>query len=315
MTMFERFTELPRELRDRIWTLAIRDDHPGVHIFGQYATGSNYIKSWGGMSRDLATPSWSRYFENLDKNRSDENISTYLIDGGLWTACHESRCIMEKHFQQSKRQSNLRPPDDYRVPRAGVLFNRATSGYFDCTPLEIVTVFPRRDLFILQHHDLDDIDWGCLGSEATLASSREGFSAVNHIAIEYDRAWEDEHKRDDVIRALKRACVEADYTLWFIDRSLKRKSQAPVFKEKSGSSWTTNAFYASDRKFLEINDTDKLFKEWEYIGPVETHWYDHIHDSLSFVHDLAAELTGQYITDGSEAEEPCIVKLLGWVPL
>ncbi|VTT64960.1 unnamed protein product [Fusarium fujikuroi] len=101
MTTFTRFIELPRELRDQIWSLAIRDDHPGAHIFGQYVTGSHGFQSWRGLSFDVAAPSWGRFFESLDENRSDENISTYLIDGGLWTACHESRCIMEDHLRQS----------------------------------------------------------------------------------------------------------------------------------------------------------------------------------------------------------------------
>ncbi|WZH45418.1 2EXR domain-containing protein [Fusarium acuminatum] len=313
MTTFRRFTELPREIRDRIWTLAIRDDRPGVHIFGQYKTGSHRIESWGGTSFDLVAPSWSRYFESLDEHRSDENISTYLIDGGLWTACHESRSIMEKHFKQSERQSNLRPHNKYGVTSSEKeLFKRATSGYFDCAPLEIVTVFPHRDLFILQHDDLEKVDWLCLGHEASMASTREGFSGVGHIAIEYDRSWGD---GIDIDYELLHGCVGAQYTLWFIDRSLKRKSQAPVYKEELDCSWKLNSFYASDRKFLEITDTDKLFDDWEYIGPVETYWYEHISDSRSFVRQLESDLTDRYIAGGLEAEKPCTVGLLGWAPL
>ncbi|KAL7758852.1 hypothetical protein ACKLNR_011279 [Fusarium oxysporum f. sp. zingiberi] len=316
MTAFKRFTELPRELRDRIWSLAIRDDHPGVHIFGQYVTGSHRILSWGGTSFDLAAPSWSRYFESLDEHRSDENISTYLIDGGLWTACHESRCIMEKHFKQSKRQSTLRPPNEYQIISSEKeLFKRATSGYFDGAPLEIVTVFPHRDLFILQHDDLDKIDWGSIGYEAALASTREEFHGVEHIAIEYDRAWGNGSSRGDVNYALLHAAVGANYTIWFIDRSLKRKSRASVFKEESDCSWKINAFYASDRKFLEINDTHALLEDWEYIGPVESYWYDHICDSLDFVRQLEIDLTDQYIAGGYEAEKPCTIRLLGWAHL
>ncbi|SCV38833.1 uncharacterized protein FFB14_07021 [Fusarium fujikuroi] len=170
--------QLPRELRDQIWSLAIRDDHPGAHIFGQYVTGSHSFQSWRGLSFDVAAPSWGRYFESLDEDRSDENISTYLIDGGLWTACHESRCIMEDHFKQSGRQLAPRHPNDRRSSFSEKdLFKMASSGYFNGNPLEIVTVFPYRDLFIVQHEDLDKIDWGYLGF---------GFCGVGHIAIEYD---------------------------------------------------------------------------------------------------------------------------------
>ncbi|QGI68295.1 hypothetical protein CEK26_012254 [Fusarium fujikuroi] len=89
----------------------------------------------------------------------------------------------------------------------------ASSGYFN--------VFPYRDLFIVQHEDLDKIDWGYLGF---------GFCGVGHIAIEYDQAWVDGLHTDEVVNSLfLKACAEANYTLWFIDRSLKRKSQAPIF--------------------------------------------------------------------------------------
>ncbi|KAF5579583.1 uncharacterized protein FSUBG_13589 [Fusarium subglutinans] len=319
MTTFERFKELPRELRDRIWSLAIRDGHPGAHIFGQYVTGtsgSRRLQSQNSLYFDLTEPSWRRYFESSNEYRSDENISAYLIDGGLWAACQESRCIMEKHFKQSKRELAPRDPYDHRRSFSREeLFKTATSGYFDGTPLERVTVFPLRDLFIVQHEDLDKIYWDGLDFDLALASIREGFYGVEHIAIEYDRAWKDGPANHDAIFTFSQACVGVTYTLWFLDRSLKRKSQAPVFEEESGCAWKINAFYASDRKFLEIKDYGTLFKDWEYIGPVETYWYDHIGDSLDFVDELEAKLDEQKITDGSEAEDHCVVRLLGWAPL
>lgn len=313
MTTFKRFTDLPRELRDQIWSLAIRDDHPGAHIFGQYVTGSRHILSRYGPSFDVAAPSWSRYFESLDENRSDENISTYLVDGGLWTACHESRCIMEEHFRQSRRHLAPRHLGDRRESFSEKdRFRMAESGYFDGNPLEIVTVFPRRDLFIFQLEDLDKIDWGYLDF---------GFCGVGHIAIEYDRAWGDGYHTDWVVnRALFNACVEASYTFWFIDRSLKRKSQAPAFEEEEADCcWNLNAFYASDRKFLEIKDDGTLMENWEYVGPLENSLenslYNHLYDLLEFVRGLRDDFIEKSIADGSEAEDPCVVKLLGWAPL
>ncbi|KAF5639522.1 uncharacterized protein FTJAE_4860 [Fusarium tjaetaba] len=285
MATLERFKELPRELRDQIWSLAIRDDHPGAHIFGQYVTGSRRVRSQDGWYLDLAEPSWRRCFESSNQYRSDENISTYLIDGGLWAACHESRCIMEKHFNQSKRQLAPRSLYDRRNSFSQQdLFKKASSGYFEGTPMERVTVFPLRDLFILQHEDLDEIDWDNIDYELAPASLTEGFYGVNHIAIEYDRAWADESRQKDILYTFSQACVGVTYTLWFIDRSQKRKSQAPVFEEESETAWKINAFYASDRKFLEIEDDD-------------------------------ARLDEDKVTAGTEAEDHCVVKLLGWAPL
>ncbi|KAF5680241.1 hypothetical protein FDENT_8444 [Fusarium denticulatum] len=108
MLEFKRFAERPKELRDRIWSFAGRDDRPGVHIFGQYdktkenTSKSRFLRYDDRTSESWAAPSWRRYYQNFNEDRSDENISTYLIDGGLWTACHESRLIMEKRFKLSK---------------------------------------------------------------------------------------------------------------------------------------------------------------------------------------------------------------------
>ncbi|KAF4961146.1 hypothetical protein FGADI_382 [Fusarium gaditjirri] len=81
------FSDLPREIRDMIWPLVLRDNHPGVYIFGLF-------------SGILSEPSPDRYFANLDKDRKNENISTYLIDGAMWNTCKESQLAIEKHFGQ-----------------------------------------------------------------------------------------------------------------------------------------------------------------------------------------------------------------------
>lgn len=107
---FNRFRELPRELRDQIWTFAIRNSQPGVHIFRIYNTreethtGTRNLVSFfrAYPEHRLAEPSRDRYFHSIDVYCSESNVSTYLIDGGLWTVCKESRLIMEKKFRSSE---------------------------------------------------------------------------------------------------------------------------------------------------------------------------------------------------------------------
>ncbi|KAF5666638.1 hypothetical protein FHETE_6137 [Fusarium heterosporum] len=135
------FHDLPKELRDRIWNLAIRDDYPGVHIFGssdQAKKGeSRPMTSRGDRSRDSFEPLWSGYFQNLKNDCSDENISTYLIDGGLWTACKESRRVMENHFKQLDwpvRKSLMEyhycsKDDKYKMPSTGYFAGGANVFY------------------------------------------------------------------------------------------------------------------------------------------------------------------------------------------
>ncbi|EXA35828.1 hypothetical protein FOVG_12954 [Fusarium oxysporum f. sp. pisi HDV247] len=342
MASFKRFAELPRELRDQIWSMAIRDDRPGVHIFGQY-DGENdngnedrSLTRGDWPSNTWAAPSWRWYFENLNKDRSDENISTYLIDGGLWTACHESRLVMEKRFEQSKR-SIYRRPDSGRA-REEELFKKATTGYFYGSPLHCVTVFPHRDLFVLQAEDLSKVDWGWLAFEAALASPKEDFGGVRHIAIEYDEKWwkeilESEYISDaPSIWALIDAAFELSgviYTLWILDRSLRRKKDASALKEKKGKSYfSTDIFYASDRKFVEVHH-ERMYcvcREWDYVKPLDStpesrvssdvderrSDIDDFSSSLGFVSRLEDELCDRYDPDDTEAERYCHVGLLGW---
>ncbi|KAF5988885.1 hypothetical protein FCOIX_288 [Fusarium coicis] len=229
MAEFERFSELPRELRDQIWSMAIRDDRPGVHILDSDVVSDTW-----------AEPSLRRYFENLNEGRSDENISTYLIDGGLWAACHESRLIMERRFEQSKRKhddGDTRPRHD----RTKEVFRKATTGCFDGTPLHPVTVFPHRDLFVLQCNDLKNVNWSLIGLESSMETSTEGFNGLTHVALEYDpKWWSEAHSRTTPLCLIEYvwAIMEAAFKtwpnvwkLWFIDRSLRRKKEAPAFKE------------------------------------------------------------------------------------
>ncbi|KAF5640005.1 uncharacterized protein FTJAE_4551 [Fusarium tjaetaba] len=330
MAEFKRFSELPRELRDHIWSMAIRDDRPGVHIFGQYDTskrfakGSRFLRSGNVVSDTWAEPSWRRYFENLNQSRSDENISTYLIDGGLWTACQESRLIMEKRFEQSKRKRY----DEHTGPRydeSKKVFRKATTGCFAGTPLELMTVFPHRDLFVLQSDDLKTVDWSFIGYEASMATSAEGFRGVRHVAIEYNPKWACEIVHggclSDEIWAIKQAAFEAwdgVWKIWFIDTSLKRKKDAPALREEAENYHDINAFYASDRRFVEVdcNNWHDLEKEWEYIKPVEDISDDGFSSSIFFLHDLESDLYDQpFLTYDNYQDPYCAIGILGWEEL
>ncbi|KAF5561968.1 hypothetical protein FPHYL_5908 [Fusarium phyllophilum] len=340
MAEFKRFSELPRELRDQIWSMAIRDDRPGVHIFGQYDKRNDNVTEGHSLMRGdwpsdtWAAPSWRRYFENLNEDYSDENISTYLIDGGLWTACRESRLVMERRFEQSKRKIYQRCDSEWAS--RGELFNKATTGYFDGSPLHGVTVFPRRDLFVLQAEDLSKVDWDWVAFEAALAYPKEDFGGVQHIAIEYDPKWWEEISDKKYVSAGTniRALIDAAFelndtssTLWILDRTLKRKKDAPVFKDKGAKPYRTiSTFYASDRKFLEIKDRYSIWTEWDYIKPLDPtpkdSWSPFVDEcgadvyefssSWEFVTRLEDELDYRYDPDDTEAEHYCQIGLLGW---
>jgi hypothetical protein len=195
-------SDLPWEIRDMIWNLVPRDDHPEVHIFGHYDENKKGMAEGRSMmhgshfSGVLSEPPPHRYFDSLDKDRGNENMSTYLIDGAMWTTCKHSRLIIKKHFSQYKWPDDRLFPfrTDYwpswslEYPYQAV-FQVPSTGYFEGGPPHYLTVFPRRDLFVFQPDKLGGIDWYWVASSPTRAGTRPPFRRLQHIAIEFNPDW------------------------------------------------------------------------------------------------------------------------------
>jgi hypothetical protein len=267
-----------------IWPLVLRDDHPGVHIFGQYDENKKGMAEGRSLmhgnlfSGILSEPSPDRYFKNLDKNRQNENISTYLIDGAMWNTCKESRLAVEKHFSQYEWPCDefWYTTSDARVYRGypcHKVFQVPSTGYLEGGSPHYWTVFPRRDLFVFQPNKLDSVDWYFAGSRPTKGDNRPAFRRLQHIAVEYDPEWAEENESSYLAMS---HLVEAAYELkdiqklWFIDHSLKRKKDAPDFNESRDCWMALNAFYARDKKFLEIDWRSSCgpLEDWDYLKPV-----------------------------------------------
>ncbi|KAH6892388.1 hypothetical protein B0T10DRAFT_458102 [Thelonectria olida] len=329
---FDRFSDLPGELRDQIWSFAIRTARPGVHIFRLYNShkddhaGAHDVVSLACCfdGHHLAAPSWDRYFDNIDTTCSDRNLSTYLIDGGLWTACKESRLMMEKHFQSSE-WNYRRKHQQKDLERKGCrqLLQMPATGYFSCdgdTP-HYFTVLPHQDLFVLQPESLDNIDWDRINFDIPIGSTVRGFEGIRHLAIEYNPEWgiqmskAEPHQADlPIVQTLIQAAFNVDHAwkIWFIDHNLKRKKDAAVFEEIA-SCYDTNAFYASDRKFLEVKCDygATSLDHWRYIQQVgDGSCYE---CSIYFVKSLIQAIKDSMDLDDTGADDdPCLVGLLGW---
>lgn len=307
-TTFHRFSYLPRELRDEIWRFAIRTTRPGVHIFRvddqSKTSDSTSLASFfaGGY---LTEPSRDQYFHNPNTDCGDRNVSTYLIDGGLWTACKESRLQMEKRFQSSEIDY-LRRQQSGRV--VFQLWLMPETGYFTSSggARRYFTVLPCRDLFVLQPDLLNKIHWDWKGLIIHVELSKW----FRHIAIEYDPEWAVRLRQDSqhegaqrIVQALTSFSLDAygNARLWLVDHSIKRKKDAPAFKEvPSGNS--TNAFYASDRKFLEVECGSEApnLDHWECTQQVTEEDYDD--SSIHFLSLLRSGVDDSYDCFG----------LLGW---
>ncbi|RKL44171.1 hypothetical protein BFJ72_g3904 [Fusarium proliferatum] len=160
-TEFKLFSSLPTELREEIWKLAIRPNKSGVHIFRVYGTFDDYQTlpkdaihfsadeySFHGRSSDelgLALP-WPDSGLACVNKPSAKSISTFMIDAGLWTACHESRSIMKKSFLTVTNIPRYNKKYIYKSMMCYYLLEGAPS-YF--------TVRPEIDLFLLRPDSTD----------------------------------------------------------------------------------------------------------------------------------------------------------------
>ncbi|CVK95875.1 uncharacterized protein FMAN_13798 [Fusarium mangiferae] len=356
------FSDLLREIRDMIWALVPRDYHPGVHIFGHYDENQKGMAEGRSMvhgslfSGILSEPSPDRYFNNLDKDRKNENISTYLIDGAMWNTCKESRLAIEKRFKQYEWpahklwwhfRSDLRAWSEYPYH---LVFEVPSTGHFEGSSPHYLTWFPHRDLFIFQFDKLDSVDWHFVGSRPTRGGLRPLWRRLQHIAIEYNPEWWDEVSaspfpwdRPNFSKLMDAAFELKDcQKLWFIDRTLKRRKDAPTFKEEAYCHTRLNAFYARDRKFLEIDcglcpplrpwsawrrwrissPDDGILKNWEYVKPVGDTSSQSGSSSIDFVRQLEESICQEH-SDGIKTlgfdsrgrKFHCRIGLLGWEEL
>ncbi|KAF4817824.1 hypothetical protein CGCSCA5_v005421 [Colletotrichum siamense] len=90
--MFTQFMELPPELRLLIWELAVRPLLPSIHYF---------------MIDREDNDDGGKYFTTLPIDRHPDRyllgemdkIPLIGADSGLWTACKESRCVVQRAFE------------------------------------------------------------------------------------------------------------------------------------------------------------------------------------------------------------------------
>ncbi|KAH7195973.1 hypothetical protein DER44DRAFT_814623 [Fusarium oxysporum] len=204
-TEFSLFSALLTELREEIWNLAIRPKRSGVHIFRVYSTYMDHETSpeevihfsaneasFYGHERfelSLAVPLPHKSLDGANKDGA-RMTSSYMIDTGLWTACHESRSMMKKAFLTIK---NTRHGKVY-IPKPVMCCYHSGGARF------YFTMRPMSDLFIL------------VGT------------AILRRA--YDELQGDgECPASDQIQGLQHNVFAP--CIWLVDYNLKRKANAP----------------------------------------------------------------------------------------
>ncbi|KAK7416730.1 hypothetical protein QQX98_005056 [Neonectria punicea] len=297
---FHHFPELPRELRDLIWAHAVRPARPGAHFFTLFDAKN---KAEARRLHEHAVlrddPKWC----NLAAPRCNEleprtpswtasNPSAYLIDGGLWTACKESREVMEKHFDTvAWRQKCCAYLDVWftkdrpNAPATGAFTSNGNTQYF--------TMYPKTDLFCLQPHDVDTINWDDLTVYVPIFHWRYGFQ-VKHIALEFDpksvylepgeslASQPISFKYDNYGTAACIARAAEDLWqvehLWIIDYRLKRRPGTP---DEDGS----HEFYGNSGRYVEVPPWKRC--GWYVSSLDESLWQM---DGLTHPHEFIEEL-------------------------
>lgn len=288
MAPFHLFTDLPKELRDGIWDMAIRDDDAAVHFFTIYDNNSDPDSVVNPATKVHATRDSEdsdivfrigfaapRHRGSDQLSWTEENISTYMIDSGLWTACHESRERMLRHFRPSETSPQVSKRMQVDSKTVDSICEKPTASINmefirDSGERQYLTIRPSIDLLCLQLPKNSNIswsssryDWGWIAHFPLFRwHSHEPFSwyssPILNVAVEYDPAWEifdgrtdygpfievtDGFSKVDEIYGLK--------TFWFIDYRLKRKYKSDNRERQT--------FCAGKLTFIEVDVTDR---EW-----------------------------------------------------
>ncbi|KAK1964081.1 hypothetical protein LY78DRAFT_704696 [Colletotrichum sublineola] len=152
---FHLFSLLPGELREQIWDHSVRPHGSrGVQyfsVFPEWDIDEEFSRHLIPMTR----PSWN------------QNRSTYAIDGGLWTACKESRAAMHRRYKPEQWTTFLVNSDN-------------SHQYF--------TLLPAQDLIVIQgYHSVPDMQK--FPTLMPFGSPRCGFGGISHIGIAFDPSW------------------------------------------------------------------------------------------------------------------------------
>ncbi|KAF5724821.1 hypothetical protein FMUND_377 [Fusarium mundagurra] len=320
MASFRRFANLPKELRDTIWDYASQRNLAGVQIFElrtaepkQDGENSDTTTSGNGLPRQqLAPPLRSKCFPALDGSPGTSNVSRYMADIGLWTACKESREVMEKTTQRARKILEMQEKDEYRYYN----WEEHVPAIISCSTSQRFLVQPHADLFVIQPSKIEDIDWSQVARDIRKQFEPRGFGFGINIGIEWNVEWGIK-KDDDDFNLLCEAFRDIKAQLWTIDTNLRRKEDM----DHNSKDFCGKVFYACDRKFLEVNWGFQPLERWRHIiPPPEETRFGRTEYSTSLargLHSIKDDSHGRYIFYGQYGEEEderfrCDVKLLGW---
>jgi hypothetical protein len=321
MASFRRFADLPKELRDTIWDYASHRNQCGVQIFELRTPEPKRDGETSGATtsgtrpprHQLDAPLRSKCFPALDGSPGNSHTSTYMAHIGLWTACKESRDVMEKATQGTKKILEMQEKERYLF----YPWEEHVPAIISCSTKQRFLVQPHADLFVIQPSKIEDIDWSQIARDIRNQLEPRGFRFPINIGIEWNVQW-GIHQKDEFPYLLCEAFREIHAQLWIIDHNLKIRGDIDKNEINSG----TQIFYTCDRRFIEVDWQRQPLKFWRYIKPLErkcifTGEYESSISLAKHLDSIADDCVSDYHVYGQYGEEEdqrfnCEVKLLGW---
>ncbi|OBS28431.1 hypothetical protein FPOA_02369 [Fusarium poae] len=241
---FHPFSRLPFELRQQIWEEACLPSGP-------LERGIQYLF----LTADGLVASPRNWSQTSKQDPSDlRNKSAYLIDGGLWNACKESRQVIEKHknFEEwvHLRNQAIDEDESFNSYKAG--WDSGTSAIHPAT-IEDGTedwhmlTYPGQDIFCYKldatmpvTEEIKD-----MGLYTPFIRNSDWYSCQpqppDNIAFEFDQRWMEDSKmwyhymqEEQSVRGYWALLLEEQLnrneprrTLWIIDKNAKWFERSP----------------------------------------------------------------------------------------
>ncbi|KAM7205873.1 hypothetical protein V8F33_000703 [Rhypophila sp. PSN 637] len=219
------------------------------------------------------------------------NPSMYIVDGGLWTACKESRQVMEERFRHRHFQALQKSLGQRRAqPLAEEVVDMPVTGYFvpgstssiwipdewTDKPLSthqprFFTVFPNRDLFVFPLEEFvedrvcpswfqwtDTLTHYQYPRNPTKSLSYEYNSGFRNIAFAWEPAFDYEVLYDSCARVFDRPTPRSDWVFDIFSRSLnclESEYSQPPYKI-----WIID--YRIRPKQLALEDMELIERQW-----------------------------------------------------
>jgi hypothetical protein len=265
------FADLPLEVREMIWEQAIwnREGLGAAHFFNTSKDGHECHKdvsedpfstTWAHTWWDYRSPCWDPSEPQKLRWSSEDNISGYTQNSGLWNACRESRRVLVRHWK-TRPQPYLGPGRERLVHVDNFRVENDDGDFF-------IVTHPKQDLVCVNFASLrDNFVHGRLGPNFThfgfvfdpdwVQDIKQRSESSDHdypyLEIHY-RQREKPTMVDHFFHQLEEY-GESNGQVWLIDYRLKPTAKLRHDKIAEGGKGPF-VFRARDRRFIQVLEED-----------------------------------------------------------